>query len=75
MKRQLNGFINVLHRPVESAAKSRRWHHKVFHPAVIPQFVSVDLPRPSCAKQSNAYLPAWSLPPCAAMNIATADRQ
>jgi hypothetical protein len=31
--------------------------------------------RPSCSEQSIAYPPAWSLPPCAAMNMATADRQ
>ena len=32
-------------------------------------------PRPSCPEHSNAYPPAWLLPPCAAMNMATADRQ
>jgi hypothetical protein len=31
--------------------------------------------RPSWPDQSNPYPPAWSLPPCAAMNMATADRQ
>lgn len=32
-------------------------------------------PKPSCPEQLIAYPPAWSLRSCAAMNMATADRQ
>lgn len=32
-------------------------------------------PDRAAPEQLNAYPPAWSLRPCAAMNMATADRQ